>query len=200
MQSFLPLCMIANLSLSLCTPFCRPYTLPHTIISLPLYDCNHFSFSVYSFLPSVYFTKHNYLSPFVRLQSFLSLFVLLSTGGLLYHTQSFLSFFVLLSTVGILYHTQSSLSLSWYFNLPSACFTTHNHISLSLNSFLPSVYFTTPSSYSLCMISLHGRKRSDFKKKNYECQNPQHVFTVVAVHIKHVFTGVPKFSYKFSRV
>ena len=37
-------------------------------------------------------------------------------------------------------------------------------------------------------------------ENNYACQNFQQVFTAVPVHIKHVFTGVPKFSYKFSSV
>ena len=32
----------------------------------------------------------------------------------------------------------------------------------------------------------------------YDCQNFQHVFSGVPVHIKQIFTGVPKFSNEFS--
>ena len=40
----------------------------------------------------------------------------------------------------------------------------------------------------------------NWTQKNYDCQNLQQVFMAVPVHIKHVFTGVFKFSHKFSRL
>jgi len=44
----------------------------------------------------------------------------------------------------------------------------------------------------------HRGRRSYFI--DFDCQNFQQVCTVVPVHIKHIFTGVPKFSYNFSIV
>jgi len=41
--------------------------------------------------------------------------------------------------------------------------------------------------------------RGDQTSKNYDCQNFQQLFTGGPVHIKHVFTGVPEISNKFSR-
>ena len=40
--------------------------------------------------------------------------------------------------------------------------------------------------------------RADPTWNNYDCQNFWQVFTGVGVHIKHIFMGVLKFSYKFS--
>ena len=36
-------------------------------------------------------------------------------------------------------------------------------------------------------------ERGDRTRNNYDCQNFQQDFTGVPVHIKHVFSGVPKF-------
>jgi len=43
----------------------------------------------------------------------------------------------------------------------------------------------------------HGGDRT---RNNYDCQNFQHVFTGVPVHIQHVFSGVPKISSRFFQV
>jgi len=39
----------------------------------------------------------------------------------------------------------------------------------------------------------------DRTPNNYDCQIFQQVFTAVPVHIKHVFSGVPKISNRVSR-
>ena len=44
------------------------------------------------------------------------------------------------------------------------------------------------------VVAMHGWRRSDFK--NYECQNVQQVFMEAPVHIKQVFTRLPKISNK----
>jgi len=44
----------------------------------------------------------------------------------------------------------------------------------------------------------HTTDGGDRTSNIYDCQNLQQVFTGVPVHIKHVFTGVPNISNKFS--
>ena len=47
-------------------------------------------------------------------------------------------------------------------------------------------------------VSYVPTDEGDRTSNNYDCQNFQQVFTGVPVHIKHVITGVPKISDKFS--
>jgi len=47
------------------------------------------------------------------------------------------------------------------------------------------------------VVATHGGDRT---QNNYDYQNFQQVVTGVPVHIKHIFKGVPKFPYEFSRV
>jgi len=49
-----------------------------------------------------------------------------------------------------------------------------------------------------CVTSSTATHRGDRTSNNYDCQKFQQVFTGVPVHIKHVFSGLPKISNSFS--
>ena len=49
-----------------------------------------------------------------------------------------------------------------------------------------------------CMITYVSTDGGDRTQNNSDCQNFQQVFTGVPVHIKHIFTKVPKISNEFS--
>jgi len=49
-----------------------------------------------------------------------------------------------------------------------------------------------------CVTSSIATDGGNRTSNNYDCQNFQQVFTGVPVHIKHVFSGLPKISNSFS--